>query len=85
MTAVADQDLRKPDAGRQLKVKQVAASFGVSPRTITRWAALGILPCTRTLGGPSGRGHRRFWEAEIEPMLAQWHSRSQRPAESGAR
>lgn len=34
---------------------EVAEIFRVSPATITRWARVGLLPCTRTPGG-----HRRF-------------------------
>lgn len=42
-----DEDLMAPH--------EVARIFRVSPGTITRWARVGLLPCTRTAGG-----HRRF-------------------------
>lgn len=42
-----DEDLMAPH--------EVATIFRVSPGTITRWARVGLLPCTRTPGG-----HRRF-------------------------
>ena len=44
--------------------KQAARLFGVSPRTVTRWAVLGRLPCVTTLGG-----HRRYREADVRRLL----------------
>lgn len=41
----------------KMTVSEVAREFGVTDRTVRRWADEGILPCTRTLGG---RGDRRF-------------------------
>jgi excisionase family DNA binding protein len=38
-----------------LHTHEVAALLHVSPKTITRWAKDGKLPCVMTLGG-----HRRF-------------------------
>ncbi|MFF4412152.1 BldC family transcriptional regulator [Streptosporangium sp. NPDC001559] len=45
---------------RLLTPKEVAALFGVDPKTVSRWALAGKLTSFRTLGG-----HRRFREAEI--------------------
>ncbi len=45
---------------RYLGPAQVAALLEVSPKTVTRWARLGKLPCQRTLGG-----HRRYPEDAI--------------------
>lgn len=39
---------------------QAGAIFGVDPKTITRWAEAGKIPCTRTMGG-----HRRFKEEDV--------------------
>ena len=44
---------------------EVAAMFRVDPKTVTRWATLGKLSSTRTLGG-----HRRFDEVEVMALLS---------------
>jgi excisionase family DNA binding protein len=49
---------------RLLTPAEAAAVFGVDPKTITRWAKQGKLPCIRTLGG-----HRRFRWSDIEPHV----------------
>ena len=49
-----------------LRTAQVAALLHVSPKTITRWAKEGRLPCAKTLGG-----HRRYVKAEVEALLEQ--------------
>ena len=43
---------------------QVARVLHVSPKTVSRWADQGLLPCLVTLGG-----HRRFPRAEVEKIL----------------
>jgi excisionase family DNA binding protein len=45
---------------RYLGPAQVAELLQVSPKTVTRWAKQGKLPCLRTLGG-----HRRYPEDAI--------------------
>lgn len=72
MTSIADHDVDAAEAAtsRPLKAAEVAALFCVSPRTISRWADAGLLACTRTLGGVSGRGHRRFAEDDVQALLA---------------
>lgn len=47
-----------------LSPAQVAARFGVCPKTVTRWAQSGRLTSLRTLGG-----HRRFSEVEVRCLL----------------
>lgn len=42
----------------------VAALYGVEPRTVTRWAKAGLLPSIKTLGG-----HYRFRRSAIEACL----------------
>ncbi|WP_338701295.1 BldC family transcriptional regulator [Streptomyces sp. Q6] len=42
---------------------EVAALLGVDPKTVTRWANLGKLPCFRTPGG-----HRRYRRADVERL-----------------
>jgi excisionase family DNA binding protein len=53
------------DNPRLLTPGQVAVTFNVSPKTVTRWAKSGRLSSTRTMGG-----HRRFYEAEVTQLLA---------------
>jgi len=48
-----------------LTVGEVADLFRVDPKTVTRWAKEGRLPCIRTLGG-----HRRYPEAKVRQLLA---------------
>ncbi len=43
---------------------QVARLFGVSPKTVTRWADAGRLTPVRTLGG-----HRRYRASEVYRLL----------------
>ncbi len=40
---------------------EVARLLHVSPKTISRWATEGLLPCVVTLGG-----HRRFRRDDVE-------------------
>jgi excisionase family DNA binding protein len=42
---------------------QVAEVLHVSPKTVSRWAAEGLLPCLVTLGG-----HRRFRRQDVEEI-----------------
>lgn len=52
------------DAGRKyLTPGEVAGILQVSPKTVSRWAAQGLLASVITLGG-----HRRFRPAEIEEV-----------------
>jgi excisionase family DNA binding protein len=45
---------------------EVARVLHVSPKTVSRWAKQGLLPCGRTLGG-----HRRYDPAAIEQVRRQ--------------
>jgi excisionase family DNA binding protein len=47
-----------------LHAAEVAARLQVSPKTVTRWARQGRLPCRRTLGG-----HRRYDPQQIDQLL----------------
>lgn len=53
-------------APKYLRTAQVAAMLQVSPKTVTRHAKEGRLPCVKTLGG-----HRRYVKAEVEALLEQ--------------
>ena len=59
-----------PEGQDWLQPREVAALLHVSPRTVTRWAKEGKLPCRRTLGGTVGPGHRRFLRVDIEELVA---------------
>jgi excisionase family DNA binding protein len=55
-----------PPLPEMLSPAQVAALFGVDPRTVTRWAHQGRLTAIRTPGG-----HHRFPTSEIRRLLTQ--------------
>jgi DNA-binding transcriptional MerR regulator len=57
-----------PSVANFLRSAEVAAIFQVSPKTVARWAQLGLLPYQRTLGG-----HRRYLAAAIEELAASLH------------
>jgi excisionase family DNA binding protein len=59
---------RVPSVASFLRSAEVAAIFQVSPKTVARWAQLGLLPYQRTLGG-----HRRYPTAAIEELAASLH------------
>lgn len=44
---------------------EVAVMFRVDPKTVTRWCQMGRISSIRTPGG-----HRRFFRAEVEELLA---------------
>ena len=55
------------DTGREyLTPSQVAEVLHVSPKTVSRWANEGFLPCLVTLGG-----HRRFLWHDVQKILRQ--------------
>ena len=57
-----------PSTASFLRSAQVAAILQVSPKTVTRWASQGLLPCQRTLGG-----HRCYPEPAIRELAASLH------------
>jgi excisionase family DNA binding protein len=52
------------DRRRLLTPGEVAALFGVDPKTVTRWAETGKLTSIRTLGG-----HRRYPAEQVDRLL----------------
>jgi excisionase family DNA binding protein len=57
-----------------LRAAEAAALLNVSPKTVSRWAKEGRIPCIRTLGG-----HRRFPREAVE-RLAREQARGDRAA-----
>jgi excisionase family DNA binding protein len=54
------------NAGKQEKLltpSEVAGRFRVDPKTVTRWAKAGLLPCIKTPGG-----HRRYPAAVVDEL-----------------
>jgi excisionase family DNA binding protein len=51
---------------RLLKAAEVARLFGVSGKTVMRWASGGRLPSVRTPGG-----RRRYRESDVRRLLAE--------------
>lgn len=49
-----------------LRPAEVARILHVSPKTVSRWASQGSLPCLVTLGG-----HRRFRREDVEQIARQ--------------
>lgn len=52
------------DTSEYFTAQEVAQLFGVNPKTVTRWAVRGLIPCVTTLGG-----HRRYRRADVLPLL----------------
>lgn len=48
-----------------LKPGEVAEILKVSPHTVTRWAALGIIPCIQA----HPTAHRRFRREDVDKLL----------------
>jgi excisionase family DNA binding protein len=58
-----------PPSGRvYLSVRQVAIRVSVSPRTVKRWIAAGLLPATR-LPSPKRLGQLRIRLSDIEVLM----------------
>jgi excisionase family DNA binding protein len=60
-----------------LSVNQAARRLGVSPVTVRRWTATGLLPCTRTAGG-----HRRIDEHDLDDLASSIGAGSQLAAQA---
>ena len=52
------------DEDRLINPREVRRMFGVTPRTVTRWASTGKLNAIKTPGG-----HRRFRESDVRALL----------------
>jgi excisionase family DNA binding protein len=56
----------RPDPEQWLTPAEVAALFGVHPKTVTRWAKGRRLAFIRTLGG-----HRRYRLSDVRKLLSE--------------
>ena len=63
---------RQSESESLLTPAEVANRFGVSPKTVTRWAQKGKLTSIRTPGG-----HRRYRESVIRALLGAGDTRPQ--------
>lgn len=57
--------MNKDDIVKLLTPGEVAKRFRVDPKTVTRWAKAGKLPCTITPGG-----HRRYPAEFVDELVA---------------
>lgn len=53
-------------ADKLLRPGEAADMFGVDPKTLARWCALGLLRARRTVGGK-----RRYWKSQVEALAAE--------------
>ncbi len=61
-----ERGIVEPD--EYLSAGEVAHRLHVSPKTVSRWAAQGLIPCFVTLGG-----HRRFRLEDVESIAVRMH------------
>ena len=61
-----------PDGHAYLGAGEAARILEVSPKTVSRWADKGLIPCVTTLGG-----HRRFLRSTVEQI---WRDMYEQPA-----
>lgn len=50
---------------------EAARMLEVSPKTVSRWADKGLIPCMTTLGG-----HRRFLRSTVERIRLEMYGRA---------
>ncbi len=53
---------------------EAARMLEVSPKTVSRWADKGLIPCVTTLGG-----HRRFLRSTVEQFQREMYGETRRP------
>lgn len=66
-----EREMKDVEERDYLTPGEVARLLHVSPKTISRWAAQGLLPCVVTLGG-----HRRFRREDVEEAARRMSGRS---------
>lgn len=63
--AARKEAMAKPGE-KLLTTADVAVRLGLSDDSVTKLADEGLLPCSRTEGGPAGTGHRRYKSADVD-------------------
>ena len=58
------------DGDAYLGAGEAARMLEVSPKTVSRWADKGLIPCVTTLGG-----HRRFLRSTVEQIWRDMYGR----------
>src|SRR3954447_4075446 len=58
---------------------EVAALVFVDPKTVSRWAQAGKIPCVRTPGG-----HRRFRSSDVQAIMSRDRSQDKLPHETAS-
>jgi excisionase family DNA binding protein len=71
-------DAGEPGNDVYLTPSEVARLLQVSPKTVSRWADKGLLPCIVTLGG-----HRRFRRSTVEAVQRGIYGADAEPAGDG--
>ena len=64
-----------PDEDVYLGAGEVARMLQVSPKTVSRWADRGLIPCVVTMGG-----HRRFRRGAVEDIKREMYGHASAPA-----
>lgn len=64
-----------PDEDVYLGAGEVARMLQVSPKTVSRWADRGLIPCVVTMGG-----HRRFRRRAVEDIKREMYGHASAPA-----
>ncbi len=65
--------------GAYVGAGEAARILEVSPKTVSRWADKGLIPCVTTLGG-----HRRFLRSTVEEIRRVMFGEGGPPAETDA-
>ena len=63
-----------PGGNAYLGAGEAARILEVSPKTVSRWADKGLIPCVTTLGG-----HRRFLRSTVERIRRDMYGRTSAP------
>ena len=61
-----DSTQERDERDRLILPREAAAMFGVSSRSLRRWATLGLIGAQRTMGG-----QRRYRESEVRALVAE--------------
>lgn len=75
-----EKETRRQEPEEYMRTAEVARLLHVSPKTVSRWAKEGKIPCVRTLGG-----HRRFSGRVIRELIEKLAGEAGEMTFSGAR